>query len=71
MDVKTVLCLVLLISVSKTESGVVFNFHDKLRSAIKTTTDITLKNSQIIRMPELQCPPGYRRDKLRNCREKF
>ncbi|VVC92068.1 unnamed protein product [Leptidea sinapis] len=73
MDVKrlifvTILALVL---VTEGQTGVVFNFHDKLRMATATTTEDSVKTGQIIRVPDLDCPDGYRRDHLGNCRQRL
>lgn len=50
---------------------VVFNFHDKLRMATSTTTEKDVKTSQVIRIPDLECPDGYRRDQFGTCRLKL
>lgn len=52
---------------------VVFNFRDKLRLATSTTTESPEKklSSQVIRVPDLECDDGYRRDGLGLCRLKF
>lgn len=72
MDAKIVILFaIVFMSVSSIgESKVVFNFHDKLRMA-STTPRTKIKNSQMIRMPELSCGDGARRDRLGICREKF
>nr|BAJ21205.1 insect cytokine precursor uENF2 [Neogurelca himachala sangaica] len=72
MDVKVVLFItVLILGVClQVESGVVFNFHEKLKMATSTTTE-NIQSGQIIRVPELECPLGQRRDALGNCRQRF
>lgn len=68
------LVIVLVMGTSlQTKGRVVFNFHDKLRNATRSTTTsdgITL-NGQVIRVPELICPLGQRPDKLGTCRQRF
>lgn len=72
MDAKIVLFVVIisLYTFSTGQSGIVFNFHDKLRMATTTTTE-KVKTGQIIRVPVLDCPDGERRDDLGNCRLPF
>lgn len=70
MDVKAVFCIITIAAVIiSADSGVVFNFHEKLRMA--TTTEKNVQSSQIIRVPDLECPDNYRRDQLRKCRQQI
>lgn len=74
MDVKLVLLgtiIVLWCLLVQTEAGLAFNFHDKLRMAITTTTERNVLTGQVIRVPELECPLGQRRDSLGNCRNRL
>lgn len=71
MDAKIVLFLLtMVLCVPRGDCGVVFNFHDKLDKATTTTTEST-QTGQVIRVPELECPLGQRRDSLGNCRTRF
>ncbi|KAG6463299.1 hypothetical protein O3G_MSEX014830 [Manduca sexta] len=72
MDAKFVLFITVIIlgTCLQVETGVVFNFHDKLKMATSTTTE-NVQAGQIIRVPELECPLGQRRDSLGNCRQRF
>lgn len=72
MDVKIVFVIIvfLLCTIQSGKSGVVFNFHDKLRMAT-STTERDLLSSQIIRVPDLECQDGFRRDLLGNCRQRL
>ncbi|CAF4936973.1 unnamed protein product [Pieris macdunnoughi] len=67
MDVKFVFVLVILCTA---EAGVVFNFHERVRQA-SSTTENSVDASQIIRVPNLACADGYRRDDLGNCRQQL
>lgn len=70
MDVKIVLVTLFIVGVIGIgEAGLVFNFHDKLRMA--TTTVKNVQSGQVIRVPDLECPDGYRMDKLGNCRQRL
>ncbi|KAJ0179319.1 hypothetical protein K1T71_005031 [Dendrolimus kikuchii] len=63
MDAKIVMCLLVMVMsvcVTQTQAGVVFNFHEKLQMS-----------SQVIRVPDLACPLGERRDSLGHCRKRF
>lgn len=72
MDVKFVVLFVsLMLATVPAKSGVVFNFHEKIREATSTTTENNVDASQIIRVPNLECPIGFRRDDLGHCREKL
>ena len=74
MDAKFVLfAIVIVLSCMwyQTKAGVAFNFHDKLRKAITTTTQSNLLSGQVIRVPELECPLGQRRDSLGYCRDRL
>lgn len=75
MDVKIVLVFILIIFNfihynNARKNLVVFNFREKLKSATTTTTETT-QNGQIIRVPDLECGNGYRRDRVGICRMKF
>ncbi|KPJ02003.1 hypothetical protein RR46_05212 [Papilio xuthus] len=72
MDAKIVLFVVILslYTFSTGQSGIVFNFHEKLRMATTSTTE-RVKSGQIIRVPVLECPDGQRRDHLDNCKQPF
>lgn len=71
MDAKIVLfILTMVLCAPRGDGGLVFNFHDKLEMATTTTTEST-KTGQVIRVPELECPLGERRDSLGNCRMRF
>lgn len=72
MDVKIVFIITVLVlcAVNTSESGIVFNFHDKLRTATSSTTE-NLLTGQIIRVPDLDCPEGFRRDQIGNCRQRL
>lgn len=52
----------------RSQEDVVFDFREKLRLATSSTTE-SLLNGQVIRVPDLECPLGQRRDKLGNCRQ--
>nr|BAJ21208.1 insect cytokine precursor uENF2 [Theretra japonica] len=71
MDAKFVIFIsVLMLGMClQVETRVVFNFLEKLRNASTTTENV--KAGQIIRVPELECPLGQRRDALGNCRQRF
>lgn len=75
MDVKIVLVITVFVlcAIHSGKSGVVFNFRDKLRmaNASNNTTERDLLSSQIIRVPDLECPDGFRRDQLGNCRQRL
>lgn len=74
MDVKIVLLLTMLALTTsiQAKSSVVFNFHDKLRDATSTTiTEESTEKAQIIRVPNLDCPLGERRDGLGHCRPRL
>lgn len=74
MDAKIVLLLVIVVLCgnSRAEGGVVFNIHDKLAMATSTTTTTEhTQSGQVIRVPELSCPLGERRDSLGRCRIRF
>lgn len=74
MDVKFVLfttVIALWCMCIQTEAGLAFNFHDKLRMSITTTTESNVLTGQVIRVPELECPLGQRRDSLGNCRNRL
>lgn len=70
MDAKIVLFIMTVLLCAHGDCGVVFNFHDKLEMATTTTTEST-QTGQVIRVPELGCPLGQRRDSLHNCRQRF
>lgn len=72
MDAKYVLFLIVMVLglCIRTDARVVFNIQEKLRMATTTEESLT-QHSQIIRVPELECPIGQRRDKLGNCRQRF
>lgn len=73
MDAKFVLLVIVTVLTIcvRTEARVVFNFHDKLRMATTTPVENLTKTGQIIRVPELECPLGQRRDLLGNCRQRL
>lgn len=73
MDAKIVLLLtVLALTMSiQAKSRVVFNFLDKLRDATSTTEQPQTEQAQVIRVPNLDCPLGERRDGLGNCRPRL
>lgn len=73
MDAKCVLFLIVTVQsmCCWAEPRVVFNFHDKLRMATTTPVEELTQHSQIIRVPELECPLGMRRDMLGNCRQRL
>lgn len=74
MDAKTIFFLVtIVISVSCVKGNeVMFNFHEKLDLATETiTTTVKVDTSQVIKVPELDCPLGQRRDALGNCRQRL
>lgn len=71
MDAKFVLLVIVsvLSMCFLAEARVVFNFHEKIRMATSTAQPENLtKAGQIIRVPELRCPYGQKRDLLGNCR---
>lgn len=72
MDVRIVLVSTLLAicAFDLGKTGVVFNFHEKLRLATSTTQK-NVHTSQIIRVPELECQDGYRKDRTGACRERL
>lgn len=74
MDVKTLFVIVtVVLNVCCAGQGyVAFNFHEKLAMATTTTTTTERTDvSQVIRVPELDCPLGQRRDRLGNCRQRL
>lgn len=72
MDAKAVLLLFVLFATVFTKSNIVFNFVRKLDEVSKAKTESsTIKTSQIIRVPEIPCMSGYRRDAKGKCREIF
>lgn len=72
MDAKTVLLLFMLFAAVFSKSNTVFNFVHKLEEVSNTKTETsTIKTSQIIRVPELPCRDGFRRDAKGKCREIF
>lgn len=73
MDVKIVLFIIpfLLGMCLQVKTRVVFNFHEKLRLATSTTAENLTDTAQVIRIPELDCPLGQRRDGLGNCRQRL
>lgn len=71
MDAKFVLFIMTLVLCAlRGECGVVFNIQDKLELATTTTTEST-QSGQVIRVPELECALGQRRDTFGNCRMRF
>lgn len=51
---------------------IIFNINEKLRMATTTTTTTEgTKTGQMIRVPDLDCPLGHRRDRLGICRQSF
>nr|BAJ21202.1 insect cytokine precursor uENF2 [Samia cynthia pryeri] len=74
MDAKFVLFSIVVMlwcMLFQAEAGVAFNFHDKISMSITTTTESNLLSGQVIRVPELECPLGQRRDSLGNCRNRL
>ncbi|PZC82014.1 hypothetical protein B5X24_HaOG211570 [Helicoverpa armigera] len=73
MDAKCVLFVMVMVVAmcAGAQPQVVFNFHEKLRLATTTPAGDVTQQSQIIRVPELECPLGQRRDKLGNCRQRL
>lgn len=55
----------------QTKTRVAFNFHEKLRQATSTTAEDLTKTGQVIRVPDLDCPLGQRRDALGYCRQRL
>ncbi|NP_001258951.1 insect cytokine precursor uENF2 [Bombyx mori] len=70
MDAKFVILLTITLASVSSQGNVVFNFREKLWFATSTTTE-KVQTGQVIRVPELECPLGQRRDALGNCRQRF
>lgn len=71
MDARIIVFFVIVLCVTlQGESKVIFDFHKKLADATTTTTE-NWQAGQVIRVPELLCPLGQRRDANKNCRQRL
>lgn len=71
MDAKTVLLLFVLFATVSSKTNTMFNFVHKLDEVSKLKETSTIQTSQIIRVPEIPCGSGFRRDSKGKCREIF